>query len=86
MDITPQGNHEYVVRTGGVESRITVTPDVLNEVSATEADEPALVEASLAWLLERQPAADLPPLIDLDDIAAAYEDYVPDMEQKLTAS
>ena len=86
MDITPQGDHEYVVRTHGIESRIRVTPDVLNRVSVTVADEPRVVEASVTWLLERQAAADLPPLIDLDDIADAYEDYVSGIGRQLAAS
>ncbi len=86
MEILPQDDHEFLVRIRGAEPRVRVTPDVLRRVSASVTDEARVVELTVDWLLERQQAADLPQLIDLDDIADAYDDYVDDIDKLLTAT
>lgn len=83
IQIQAQGDHEYLVRPEGVDTLVRVTPDVLRRVSAAVTDEATVVEQSVRWLLERQDAQDLPPLIDLDDIAAAYPDFVDDLDHRL---
>lgn len=86
MEIEPQDEHEYLVRTQGAETRVRVTPEVLDRVSASVTDEPRVVELTVDWLLERQQAADLPQLIDLEDVADAYDDYADAIGRRLTAS
>ncbi|WP_042402190.1 hypothetical protein [Streptacidiphilus carbonis] len=85
-EIEPQGDHEYLVRLDDAETRIQVTPDVLRRISAAVTDEPRVVDLTVQWLLERQSAADLPPMLDLDDIAAGYPDFVPDLDRRLAAA
>ena len=76
MEIEPQGDHEYLARFDGTETRVRVTPDVLRKVSAAVTDETRVVEFTVHWLLDRQQAADLPPMLDLDDTADPIEDYL----------
>lgn len=75
--------HEYLVRLGEdgntVETRVRVTPGVLSQLNAPEVDERAIVEHTIAFLVCRQLAVDLPSALDLDDVAAGYDDYLPDM-------
>ena len=86
MEIEPQGDHEYLARFDGTETRVRVTPDVLRKVSAAVTDETRVVEFTVHWLLDRQQAADLPPMLDLDDIAAAYDDYIDTLDQQLAGT
>ncbi|MFC1416722.1 hypothetical protein [Streptacidiphilus cavernicola] len=83
MEIQAQGDLEYLVRPEGVDTVVRVTPDVLRRVAAAVTDEAAVVDQSVRWLLERQDAQDLPPLIDLDDIAAAYPGFIDDLDRRL---
>ncbi|MFC1415845.1 hypothetical protein [Streptacidiphilus cavernicola] len=84
--IEPLGDHEYLVRLDDGQTRVRVTPDVLRRTSAAVTDEAQVVDLALQWLLERQSAADLPQMIDLDDIAAGYPDFVTDLAQRLAAA
>ena len=47
-------------------------------------DEQRVVEATAAYLIARQNAEDLPEQVDLDAVAAAYDDYVEDLHRQLT--
>ena len=90
LKIEPQGDHEYLVRIDvpGAEdataTRVRATSDVLRLLSAPDDDEARVVEHTVQWLLERQPAADLPQLIDLDDVAAGYDDYLEGLAHRLS--
>ncbi|PYC84717.1 hypothetical protein C7C46_07335 [Streptomyces tateyamensis] len=88
LQIEPQGDHEYLVRIPGgsddTTARVRATSDVLRRVSDSAADEARVVEQTVRWLLERQPVADLPQLIDLDDVAAAYDSYLKDLAHRLS--
>ncbi len=79
LEIEPQGDHEYVARlsAGGVDagSWISVTPDVLDELGVSAADEEDLVRRTVAFVADHQSLADFPPIIALEDVLAAYEDY-----------
>ncbi|MFC5673687.1 hypothetical protein [Streptomyces incanus] len=91
FQIEPMGDHDYLVRarySGGViESRFQASPAVVGELDAAEADEQQVIEETALYLAERQPVMDLPPLVDLDDVAAAYGDhYIKEMSQRLTGS
>ncbi|GAB2798043.1 hypothetical protein GCM10027073_32630 [Streptomyces chlorus] len=91
FQIEPMGEHDYLVRvrySGGViESRFQASPAVVDELDAAEADEQRVIEETALYLAERQPVIDLPPMVDLDDVAAAYGDhYINEMTRRLKDS
>lgn len=79
IEVEPLGEHDYLVRArhraGVAESRFRASPSVLDRVGADAADEQRVVEQSVSFLLTHQSALDLPALVDLDDMAAAFDDY-----------
>ncbi|MGX4688441.1 hypothetical protein [Streptomyces sp. JNUCC 63] len=88
FQIEPMGDHDYLVRarySGGViESRFQASPAVVVLLDAAEADEQRVIEETALYLTERQPVMDLPPLIDLDDVVAAYGDqYLDELSRRL---
>ncbi len=87
FQIEPLGDHAYLVRGSErgecIESRFRVAPYLLDELGVAEADEARVVAATAAVLAERQPIVDLPPLVDIEDVAARYEDYMPDVAHRL---
>ncbi|MFJ9770738.1 hypothetical protein ACIRVF_05805 [Kitasatospora sp. NPDC101157] len=83
------GDHEYLVSfpTAGeaVLSRFQATEGTLAQPSLRRADERRIVAETAAYLSERQQTADLPPMIDLDDVAAAYgDDYLEELARRLS--
>ena len=83
------GDHHYLihVRQGEdiVEVRVHATPAVVARIASVETDETRIIEATAAYLIARQRADDLPAVLDLDDVAAAYEGYVDDISRELGA-
>jgi hypothetical protein len=79
------GDHNYVVHLQAadgeaVEITVYASPDVIVGLTgANGADEGRVVEATVAYLLERQRADDLPAYLELDDVAGAYEGYIEDL-------
>ncbi|MEV7184630.1 hypothetical protein [Kitasatospora sp. NPDC093102] len=52
----------------------------------TGADETVIVHETVAFLVERRPVIDIPPMIDLDDLADAYgTGCLNDLSRRLTA-
>lgn len=82
------GDHDYRVRVAMDEESVTIrlraTPEIVARITGAEADEIRVVAATMAFLTARQSADDLPEQLDLDDVAAAYDDYVEDIRLKLT--
>ncbi|MFE9169718.1 hypothetical protein [Streptomyces kebangsaanensis] len=88
FQIEPMGDHDYLVRarySGGViESRFQASPDVVGLLDVAEDDEQRVIEETVLYLSERQPVMDIPPLVDLDDVAAAYGDqYIDEVSRRL---
>ncbi|MFD8707821.1 hypothetical protein ACFV1W_35465 [Kitasatospora sp. NPDC059648] len=88
IGIEALGDHEYLVSfpTAGeaVLSRFQVTEATLAHLSRGRADERRIVVETAVYLSERQQTADLPPMIDLDDVAAAYgDDYLAELGRRL---
>lgn len=85
IEVEPLGGHDYLVRAhhpaGVVESRFRAGAALLEQIGAAPGDESRVVERSAAYLLEHQPVIDLPPMVDLEDIAAVYDDYVTRLRQ-----
>lgn len=77
FEVTSQGYGEYAVRVRTEEGAVTL--DLLlgeaESVSggALEPDE-STARATIRYLLERQGAEDLPQLVDLEEVLAAYPD------------
>jgi hypothetical protein len=86
-DIEPLGGHEYLIRVRTeaqvVESRFQATEGVLEDLHVNDKDEGRLIEATLDFLATRQSVASLPQLVDLDDIAASYDDYLDDLRRRM---
>ncbi|MCX8454479.1 hypothetical protein [Paenarthrobacter ureafaciens] len=80
---------EYLVRwasegqTG--ESVVRVNPDFLAEVGLRDFEQQAVVEETAELLAERQPVIDFPLTVDLEEIAAAYEDFAEQLRTRLAA-
>jgi hypothetical protein len=80
------GDHDYLVRVREgeaiVEIRVHANPAVVRRI-AVDVDETRIVEATVAYLVQRQLADDLPANLDLDDVAAAYDGYIDDIQMQL---
>jgi hypothetical protein len=79
------GDHDYLVRFQQEEETVVVRmhadPAVVAQIAG---EEQRVVEATAAYLIARQSADDLPEQVDLDTVAAAYDDYVADLHRQLT--
>jgi hypothetical protein len=82
------GDHDYLVRAALNEDFVTIriraTPEVVARIAGDDADETRVVAATVAYLTARQRADDLPEQLDLDDVAAAYDDYVDDLHNQMS--
>jgi hypothetical protein len=83
-------DNEYTVRAEAegqtVESLFRTNPDYLERIGLAEADGKRVVEETARFLAEHQPVIDFPPMIDLEDIAAAYEDFAQQLQKHLETS
>ena len=83
------GGHRYAitVREGEelVEIRLHADPATVALVAADDLDEGRLVEETLRYLVGRQRADDLPPALDLADVAAGYESWHDEMRTRMGA-
>ena len=88
--VQPLGDHEYLLRVPGgaseAEFRFRASPNVLQDLGADGAAEQLVVRETAAFLLEHQPVMDLPPMIDLEDVAAAYDGYLDELRERLASS
>jgi len=87
LDISAADPHTYDVtisHPSGAKTQhcVTVPPALLAELSLSDAQEPVLVRASLAYLLEHDPAA-LPDRFDLDEIGRAIPGYRDEIVERL---
>jgi hypothetical protein len=80
------GEHNYLLRLregeDTIEIRVYASPAILGRLPAGT-DEYRVVEATVAYLIHRQRADDLPASLDLDDVAAAYDDYLTQIGNQL---
>lgn len=78
-DIEEQGDHEYVVRLQDqgetVEVLFRLSAAGLDRLGVSEDEEQDLVARSLDFLKRHQDVADLPDLVELEDLFAGYDDY-----------
>ncbi|UGQ12776.1 hypothetical protein LO772_03905 [Yinghuangia sp. ASG 101] len=85
--IEPLGDHEYLVAihsgTETAEPQIRASPGIMRVLGAGEDDEERVVHETAEFLLAHQPLFDLPPMIDLEDVAAAYDDFLDILRKRL---
>lgn len=83
IEIEAQGEHEYVVRIAGdgerAESWFRITPEYLGEIGATPDDEESVVRRTVEFLARHQSVPDFPSVVELEDVIASYDDFVPAM-------
>lgn len=88
LTIEPLGDHDYLVRIPFREDVVTIrmraTPEVVTRVAGRGADETRVIAATMNYLTARQDPDDLPGLLDLDDVIAAYGGYLDEIRQLLT--
>lgn len=86
--IEPLGGHHYLVRVregeDTVEIRMHASPAVVRRIAVDHTDETRIIDATVAYLIQRQRADDLPGSLDLDDVAAAYDGYIDDIHTQLS--
>ena len=84
IDIEAQCEHQYVVRLRDGEDHCVswfhITPALLDGVGG--GDEERLVRRTAEYLVERQPVADFPTIVELEDVIATYDDYVEAMTRR----
>ncbi len=68
------------------EIRVSVSRNVMERLGTAAGDEPRIVRETLAYLLDRQHADELPDTLDLEDVVAAYDDYLEDMRRRAAGS
>ena len=72
-------DHEYRMRTDvegqTFESLFRMSPDLLEALDLPGVDEKSIVEATARFLAQHQPVREFPPLIDVEDILATYDQY-----------
>ena len=89
IDVRPMGAHEWAaVVTEGQDTtshRITVSPELLDELGIVDLDEQRLVRESVAFLLEREPGDAILREFDLADIPTFFPEYVDEVRTRLAA-
>jgi hypothetical protein len=81
--------HEYVVRARAegqvIESRIRAEPDVLEQLGLQGTDEEQVDRETAVFLAGHQSVIDLPPMLDLADVIASYDDFPEQLRRHFTA-
>jgi hypothetical protein len=81
MDIEEQGDHEYLVTQASeledVRTWFRLTPEVLDRIGSD--DEEDVVRRTVQFLRRHQDVADFPDVVELEDVIAGYDDYLPAM-------
>lgn len=81
MEIDAQGENGFLVTQASeledVRTWFKVSPEVMDQLGAD--DEEDVVRRTVEFLRRHQDVADFPEAIDLEDVIAAYDDYLPAM-------
>ena len=79
FEIEAQGESEYAVRLRGdgveAESWFRLSPGLREELDL-DVDDEELVRRTVRFLLGHQDVADFPDIVEIEDVAAAYPDYL----------
>ncbi|MCV7278485.1 hypothetical protein H7J88_02345 [Mycolicibacterium flavescens] len=81
------GDHEFLIRftldADTVAIQVRADPEIVARIAGPDPDEARVVAATAAFLIARQRPDDLPPQLDLDDVAAAYDGYVAELHDQI---
>lgn len=66
-----------------VEIQVYAEPSVVERIGLDGVDEQRIVRATADFLLERQRADELPGKIDLDEVVAAYDGFIDDIQRRI---
>lgn len=73
------GEHRYLVtighEDGDLQIAVYANPDFISKLAAPPGSETQIVVGTIAYLTARQSTDDLPPQLDLEDVAAAYDGF-----------
>ena len=87
FDITRVSDNEYRVRTEAegqsVESLFRMNPDLQEQLGLPDTDETTIVRGTAQFLSTHQSVIDFPPMIDLEDILATYDDFPEKLRDQL---
>ena len=90
VQIDAVGAHRYAItlREGEDLVQIRLYADAVTVALITndQLDERRLVEQTVRYLVRRQRADDLPPALDLADVAAGYDTWIEEMRTQLNAA
>ena len=79
FEIEAQGESEFVVRLrgdgGGTESWSRLSPGLREELGL-EVAEQELVRRTVRFLLRHQDVADVPDIVEIEDVVAGYPDHL----------
>jgi hypothetical protein len=83
MEIQAEGEHEFVVvqhtEVDDVTTWFRLSPEALDRLGTD--DEEDVVRRTVLFLRRHQDVADFPDLVELEDVIASYEDYLPAMAE-----
>jgi len=65
--------------------RVIVPDGLLDEVGLAGADEERVVQETMRFLLEREPATSILPEFALDDVPRYFEDFYENLRRRLSA-
>jgi len=89
VQIDAAGAHHYAITLHEGEDLVQISlhadPATVALIATDELDERRLVEETLRYLVRRQRADDLPPALDLADVAAGYDTWIDEMRGQMNA-
>lgn len=68
-----------------VSCRVRVSEGFLDDLRLVDMDTTRIVNESLAFLLEREPATSLPPELSLDAVGRDYPEYYDELRSRLAS-
>ncbi len=87
IHVLAMGPHEYAVTVSEgmvtTNHHVAVSERFIDDLGIWELDEKRLVEETFAYLLERVPASAISHDVDLDKVADAHDDYIPEVKTRL---
>ena len=87
FDVERVSDHEFRIRTEAegqaVESLLRMNPDLQEQLGLPDTDEVTIVQATARFLATHQSVIDFPPMIDLEDILATYDDFTQHLHDEI---
>ncbi len=65
--------------------RVRVPPSLLDDLGLTDDDAPAVVQETIGFLLEREPATSIMREFSLDDVSKFFPDYLDELTARLAS-